>query len=70
MKRSLVVEKGNPRNARALRCDPAGTAAGQPGFFGCFGFFGSLRCLSRLPIAVSGLKVRLPRDSRGGVIPI
>jgi hypothetical protein len=20
------------------------------GFFGCFGFFGSLRCLSRLPI--------------------
>jgi hypothetical protein len=25
------------------------------GFFGCFGFFGSLRCLSRLPMASSGV---------------
>src|SRR5713101_2296522 len=29
------------------------TRTGERAFFGCFGFFGSLRCLSRLPIGVS-----------------
>ena len=32
-----------------------------PGFFGCLGFFGSLRCLSRLPMTSPGVS---PRDRR------
>src|SRR5713101_1898310 len=33
-----------------LRCH---RRTAERAFFGCFGFFGSLRCLSRLPIGVS-----------------
>jgi len=43
-------EGGTPR--RPARESPSRTGAGlaRYGFFGCFGFFGSLRCLSRLPM--------------------